>query len=367
MCSHGNTAVPRLHGRHWCLWAVVLLVSLRVLQHIRRVDAASLVHGEALDEFKNLSHTNTHLFQPRHRTPSFPPHTIKPLLSLLSLRPSSSHHQILANDLTLSKASFRINKILIPYSTMQRWCMDDDLYQWKTHKKRGMKGVPHWKVEKEVRARKELSRPGPDPILGSAETFLMLLFAAGAKGGFPYLLEDVGDILLDTLMEQKIINQMTGKPYNSSSNITTLTCNFLARCEAKGVPLVPKLGEKLSFARAKGADVFVLEKYRDETIEPALAEFQKKHGPLTLLDICNWDEAQLDLTDFGDGLVLVLDCYAAHVLVPFEQSPHITVVTGFAGNKHLVTMMIKIGTDEHAPNPEHCQLLAGEGVVLSQV
>ena len=187
------------------------MVSLRVLQHIRRVEAASLVHGEALDEFKNLSRTNTHLFQPHHRTPSFPPHPIKPLLSLLSLRPSSSHHQILANDLTLSKASFRINKILIPYSTMQRWCMDDDVFQRKYKNKRGAKGTPHWKVERDIRRRKSLPQNGPGTTLGAAEDVIMMEISTSALRGFPWLEEDMEEVIRDTLVELKIKNPRTGK------------------------------------------------------------------------------------------------------------------------------------------------------------
>ena len=154
---------------------------------------------------------------------------------------------------------------------------------------------------------------------------------------------------------------------DEDSNIKTLAAAFIRRCHEKGIPLVPRKGKALSYHRARGADIPIFEEYRDKVIGPALREFQEKNGKLTLLDIGNWDEAQLDLNNFSKEVVLVIDCMGANVLVPNEQSPHITILTGFVGDKHLTSMLVKIGSDDHAPHPAVCQMLNDEHhVVVAQ-
>ena len=62
-------------------------------------------------------------------------------------------------------------KFKVPYSTMRDWLKDDALVMEKKGK-RGVSGTPHWKVERDVRRRTELSKPGPGPVLGADISYL---------------------------------------------------------------------------------------------------------------------------------------------------------------------------------------------------
>lgn len=61
-------------------------------------------------------------------------------------------------------------------STMKRW-VKDDFEAMKMKGKKGVKGKPHWYVEKHTRCRNSLSKPGPGPTLGKAEDVLCVKFA----------------------------------------------------------------------------------------------------------------------------------------------------------------------------------------------
>jgi hypothetical protein len=62
---------------------------------------------------------------------------------------------------------------------------------------------------------------------------------------------------------------------------------------------------------------------------PALKAFQLKHNvKLGLKDVGNWDETGLDLCAFASMDYLFLKFSGNEVAVPFEQSPHITIVVG---------------------------------------
>ena len=53
---------------------------------------------------------------------------------------------------------------------------------------------------------------------------------------------------------------------------------------------------------------------------------------MTLRDVGNYDEAFLDMCDYaGKDAFFVNDTSAPHVLVPYERSPHLTLVWGFLG------------------------------------
>jgi len=134
---------------------------------------------------------------------------------------------------------------------------------------------------------------------------------------------------------------------------------FRRRAKAEGITFANKSGRGLSLARAKGATAEVFERFRDEVMNPELMQFQLLHGvKLTLSDIVNFDEYRLDLCDFAGGNVyMTLAWFGNNILVPYERSPHITVITGFAGKVHLVTMVIRIGSQFVAPHPHHAQLL----------
>ena len=49
--------------------------------------------------------------------------------------------------------------------------------------KRGVSGEPHWLVERDVRRRTELSKPGPGTVMGAAENALMIDLSSKAKKG----------------------------------------------------------------------------------------------------------------------------------------------------------------------------------------
>jgi hypothetical protein len=110
---------------------------------------------------------------------------------------------------------------------------------------RGISGVPHWKVELEMRGRTELTRAGVGTVLGAAETNLMVTFGEAAKTGSPYLEEEIGQIIISTLIGMGAKNPVTKRPYTEQSDISVLVASFLDRCKEKGVQLVWKGGRKL--------------------------------------------------------------------------------------------------------------------------
>ena len=78
----------------------------------------------------------------------------------------------------------------------------------------------------------------------------------------------------------------------------------------------------------------MLATYRDGVIMPALEHFQGLHGPIPLHLVGNWDESQIDLCDYATaGNYWCLKEFGNHVLVPYEQSPHFTIVIGPIGPK----------------------------------
>jgi hypothetical protein len=77
---------------------------------------------------------------------------------------------------------------------------------------------------------------------------------------------------------------------------------------------------------------------------------------------------QVDLCAFAErGIFLCLEGYGNNIIVPFEQSPHFTLIWGHIGPLLMVCALIKIGTEESAPHPYHCQLLqSSETICLMQ-
>ena len=70
-------------------------------------------------------------------------------------------------------------------TAMLRWTMDDDEAMRRAGKGRGVKGVPHWRAERDVRRRTELPKPGGvkggGTVLGAAEAALCVKFARAAE------------------------------------------------------------------------------------------------------------------------------------------------------------------------------------------
>ena len=274
-----------------------------------------------------------------------------------------------AGQLTLAdlgtKDAFGKLKHRVPRTSINRWLKDDHEAQ-RLKGLRGIVGTEHWKVELEVRGRTSLSKPGPGTMLGAAENFLMLKLAEAAKKGWQYLEEEVHDLVLNTCIELKLKNPVNKQLYTLASNIRTLVTSFLQRCEDKGVPLIWSSGRKLSLARALKSNWEILERYSTQVASPALLAFQKKHRVmLTLLDVGNFDEAQVDLCDFAQaGCFLCLGPFGNNVIVPYDQSPHFTLKFGFIGRTLFVQALIKIGNDTKAPSPHHCQLLKDDRTLV---
>ena len=201
----------------------------------------------------------------------------------------------------------------------------------------------------------------------------MVDFGRMAQKGTPYLEEEIPDIIRLTAIELGVRDPVKHQPYTMDSNVTRLVEGFLRRCREHGVPFAPKVGRGLAMQRAAAQNVEGFIKYRDEVIrhpEDGVIAFQKKNGvKLGLNDVGNWDEGMVDLCDFAQkgGNYLFIQGLGEDVVIPFEQSPHFTIVTGFIGDKHLVVMLIKIGSEYVAPHPFHTQLLTNQWtVVLAQ-
>lgn len=310
-------------------------------------------------------------------------------------------------------------KYKVPRTTMNRWVKDD----WVTMAEkgqRGLKGFPHWQVEAEVRNRTELTRAGVGSVLGAAETRLMVVFGEAAKKGSPYLEEEIDAIVKTTLITLELKNPMTRQPYTEMSDISVLIAGFLDRCKEKGVVLNWKGGRKLGLQRWMRSNWETLDRYGKQV---CMCGFEHAHIPdchitatrgaasrcahrtphyllmhttthsprrahvpgglagparaseatwrvkLTLVDVGNFDEAQVDLCEFAEkGTFLVLQWFGNNVVVLFEQSPHLTLKWGFIGTQLFVCMLIKIGNgDASAPHPHHCQLLeSSRYIVLAQ-
>ena len=192
----------------------------------------------------------------------------------------------------------------------------------------------------------------------------MHAFGTAAKKNSPFMEEEISSILLTTLMELKLKHPVTKQVYDRQSDISTLLAGFLDRCKEKGVPLNFRQGRKLGLQRHLRSNWETLDSYCKKVASPALIAFQKEHGAMTEEDVGNFDEAMVDLTDYGDkGNYLVLDCFGKNVVVPYEQSPHFTLKWGFIGRKLMVCMLIKIGNEATAPHPHHCQLMQADRYV----
>jgi hypothetical protein len=128
----------------------------------------------------------------------------------------------------------------------------------------------------------------------------------------------VHDVVRETCIRLQLVCPRTKKPYDEHTNINTLVENFLDRCLKKGVVLIWRNGRKLSLARALKSNWCVLAQY-SKLASRALLAFQTKHGvKLTLLDVGNFDECQLDLCDFAEkGCFLCFGPYGNNVIVPY--------------------------------------------------
>jgi hypothetical protein len=256
----------------------------------------------------------------------------------------------------------------VPYSTMKEWMMDDHKWMKKKYGRAGKKGTRHWRVEKEMRRRTALKPAGGyrgtgEPIIGATnEKALFVQLKKESARGTPVAKEDVPDLLRETCMKLKRICPTTGKLYDTDTNVTQQVRCFLARAEKAGIPFKEKTGEGLSRQRASAATIETVQKF-EALLDNSLMKLQKEmHIKLGLGDVGNFDEFSIDLCDFATKgiFVFVDDGQPNHVIVPFEQSPHITGCWGYVGGEALEFLLISIGSDENLPNEKHLELAVGK-------
>ena len=256
----------------------------------------------------------------------------------------------------------------VPYSTMKEWMMDDHKWMQQKKKRSGKKGTRHWRVEKEIRRRTELKRAGGyrgtgEPVIGAAnEKALFVQLKQESARGTPVAMEDVPDLLRETCIKLKRICPTTGKLYTNDTDVSQQVRGFLGRAEQAGIPFTEKTGEGLSRQRASAATIETVQKF-EALLDNALMKLQREMNiKLGLGDVGNFDEFCIDLCDFATKgkFVFVDDGQPNHVIVPFEQSPHITGCWGYVGAEPLEFLLISIGSDENLPNEKHLELAVGK-------
>jgi hypothetical protein len=249
----------------------------------------------------------------------------------------------------------------VPYGTMYRWMQPVDAL-----------GTPKWLHARDVQRLTKKPRAGGvkggGTVLGAtAEKKLMVDMADAAAQHCPYTFEEVEDMVRAALIETGTIIARTGQPYTLVSDVSTLLTAILRRAAEQGVYIVQKNGRKLGLQRHINQNYEALKAYAAK-VNPLLLAFQQKYGvKLTLFDVGNWDETGLDLCAFARGLFLFLKGAGNQVVVPFEQSPHWTLVVGFVGKVRMQMLAIMKGSSDQAPSPYHAQLLQeGDGTFLAQ-
>lgn len=148
-------------------------------------------------------------------------------------------------------------------------------------------------------------------------------------------------------------------PYNECTNVRTLSRNVERRLNLEfGIDFIQKKPQSLSRQRAE-VSIEGLKK-NVEIVRSPLLEFQMKHGRVPLNRVGNWDETFLDLIRFASGNKTYLvpdDDLSCNVMVPFERSPHFTLLICVLGTKILRIMVVIVGADGIAPSPAHLQLV----------
>jgi hypothetical protein len=201
-------------------------------------------------------------------------------------------------------------------------------------------------------------------VLGAAEDVLAVEMGRAAAKNQPYAEEEVTQLLLETAIKLKLVDPVKKQPYTIHSDIRWLAEGFKNRAMKAGVCFVLSNGRKLSRQRFFNANPETLASYA-ALVNPELRAFQDLHGKLGLEDVGNWDEAGVDLCDYAEsGIYWCLKAFGNNVLVPYDQSPHFTLITGFAGKSRLVALLIKIGSEYIAPHPFNCQLLKSNWTVV---
>jgi hypothetical protein len=228
--------------------------------------------------------------------------------------------------------------------------------------------VSRWLLERDERRRTSLPTSGGvkggGTVLGkAAEDKLILEIVEAAKAKCPFTREELEEVVRDTAIKLELKIAKTGQPYVESTDVSALTDAFLARAAKKGVHILKKGGRKYALQRLVNQSADSLKRYAAK-INPALKAFQLKHNvKLGLKDVGNWDETGLDLCAFASMDYLFLKFSGNEVAVPFEQSPHITIVVGFTGDAKMILLLIIKGSENVPPSSVHAQLLGRESLV----
>jgi hypothetical protein len=175
--------------------------------------------------------------------------------------------------------------------------------------------------------------------------------------------DELERLVRETAIELGLTVTRTGNPYSMLTDVSTLVASIIRRAAQDGIFILEKKGRKFALQRLANQIPDELKRYAAK-INPALIYFQREHGKLTLKDVGNWDETGLDLCAFAQMYgFLCLRHFGNQVAVPFEQSPHITVVVGFTGSEGMVLLAIIKGVDGQPPSPSHAQLLDDDSKV----
>lgn len=265
------------------------------------------------------------------------------------------------DELTLAIIRKNPSEYKVPYGTMRSWCAPQ-----------GPQGAPRWLVERDQRRRHSLPQSGGvkggGTVLGrAAELRIMIEIAQAAKAKMPFLKEELEELIRKTAIELGCLVRKTGQPYTQLTDVKTLVAAFIRRAAQDGIHLVEKNARKFAVQRHINQNYTALKAFAVKASD-ALLKIQKKHNlKLTPRDAGNWDETMADLCSITEGIIIVLKHMGNLMLVPFEVSPHITIIVGFANGKRFILLVIIKGKEGEAPSPFHGQLLnQGDGVYVGQ-
>ena len=101
-----------------------------------------------------------------------------------------------------AKGQLKYRKVL--RTTMVGW-LKDDAEVMKLQGMCGVKGSPHWLVERDVRRRTVLDEAGRPPSLGASEKALMVACGNAAKTHKPYTEAEVEDMVRETAIELGLV------------------------------------------------------------------------------------------------------------------------------------------------------------------
>ncbi|KAK7239606.1 hypothetical protein SO694_00028235 [Aureococcus anophagefferens] len=248
----------------------------------------------------------------------------------------------------------------IPYATMARWAMDDKKWREKQNLSGGVEGKPRWYVEKHSRARKTLDSAGAPTLLAKPARAAIVHAVCDAKrNGCPFQPKEVKAIIREACIATGKINPSTKERYYETTRVDGQLNSICGAAKRDyDVTLENQKGQGHARERVDACDYEALTK-NVELVAPLLRAFQEQYGKIPLDNVGNYDETFLDLCAYAStGAYLVpSDDVAVQVLIPFEKSPHITLLIFTLGGKLLRILVGIIGTTDIAPHPFHLSLV----------